>query len=232
MRRTLLTSLFFIYTLCSYSQSADKGVFHANLGLGVGVLTTNSNAELNRPGYALPTLAGIELGYNTHERVSLGLEVFSHTYSTADTAIISVGGGGLGIDLKYYLSNKEKSNTFIGTTIGGMNLTYNGYNYPDSGSTDNTKKNVWTEASGIYNKVYIGYNKYFGNTFGLYIKAGVLNIPFRMNYFTIDDVELDYIDKMPVTSWKALFRGGFVNFGFTFKFGGKKSEKVEDESKE
>jgi len=232
MRKLLLSTLLLFASLSVFSQSADKGLFTIKVGAGAGLLTTTSNDGGNNKGYALPTILGLEFGYTTHDRVSLGLDAFSHTYSADDTSVISIGGGALGIDLHYFLTNKEKSNTFIGTTIGIIGLQYNAYNYPDSGSVDSVRKDVWSEARGIYNKVYLGYNRYFGNTFGLYIKAGFMNIPLRMKYVTVDDVEVDYIDKRPIDSWNALFRGGFVNFGLTFKLGGKKSKKVEDEPKE
>ena len=231
MRKLLLTPLLLLAALTTISQSADKGLFHFNLGVGVGVLTTNSNGNINNTGLALPALVGLEVGYNTHDRVSLGLETFSHTYGGLDSSVISVAGGAMGLDLKYYLTNKKKSNIYIGTTVGGINLSYHSYIYPDSGSVDSVRKEVFSQALGIYNKVYLGFNRYFGNTFGLYIKAGFLNVPLRMEYATVNDAEVFYVDKKPIENWNALFRGGFVNFGLTFKFGGKK-DKAKDESEE
>lgn len=230
MRGILLISFVSIISSGFFAQSADKGAFKFNFGVGSGVLTTVSNADVtdvSSSSYALPSIGAFSFEYNTRERLSIGLEFFAHTYNSDDTAVVSIGGGAAGLDLKYFLINKEKSNVFIGTTLGAINIIYNAYNYPDSASADTVRKEVWLQANGIYNKVYIGYNKYFGNVFGLYIKAGLLNAPFRMGYITIDDVEVDRIDKMPTSEWNSLFRGGYFEIGVSLKFGNK-SEKIEE----
>jgi len=230
MKKLLFALIIALIDISGYSQSADKGLFKINVSTGFGILTTVSNAKVNGKGLAVPRFFGIELEYNTHKRVSLGIDFFSHTYKAKDTAVISIGGGGLGIDFKYFLTNKEKSNLFIGASIGGASLLYNAYNYPDSNSVDSVRNEVWSQAYGTYNKVYLGYNRYFGNTFGLFVKAGILNIPFRMDVVTINDIQVNRVDNVPINKWNALFRGGYVNVGLTFKFGGKKNKVPEVDS--
>ena len=232
MRSLLSVLLISFCTVNLFSQTADKGRIKVNLGTGFGVLQTISNSDINSTGFAVPSINYLEFEYNTHKQVSFGLELFSHTYNAEDTAVTSIGGGALGFDLKYYLTNKEKSNLFIGVTVGGANLVYQAYHYPDSGSIDSTRKNIWFQAAGAYNKVYMGFNKYFGNVFGLSIKAGFMNMTYRLRDVTIDDVEVERFDRMPVSSWNTLLRGGFVNIGFTLKFRNKTGNKevVVDES--
>lgn len=206
----LSTLTFVLITLLHYSQSADKGVVNFNLGSGANYNIIQSNIRPNNKGQSLALQHRFAISYNTHKRVTLGLELVSNSFLTDDsTRFQSIKSGMLGVNFEMSLTNREKSRLFVGATIGGFNLDFD--------VLDSLDNNGVLKGKGAYNKIYLGYNKYFGKHFGFYIHSGFMNMPVRMESLTINGESKDYFDNKLVTDWKLLMRGGYLNLGLAIK---------------
>lgn len=213
-------SLVLIILLCNqllFSQSADKGRLNFNLGTGASLFSFVTSENVGDKGIALPTHTFLKVEYITHNRVGLGLEYYRQKFQTDDANINSVFSNAAGISLQYYFMNKPKSNAFIGTSVGGFGLDFDGTVYTDQGA-DSIAQQLFYGAFGTYNTLYLGYNKYFTKNIGLYVKAGLSNYPARMGYVNIDGDDVEEINGVQITDWKLLMRGAIVSVGLTFKF--------------
>ena len=83
------------------------------------------NGNINITKEFSSTKAFIGLDLNVKKQISLGLEVISQNFITADTAKVrDVDGGSLGLNLKYHFLNKEKSSAYVGTSLGVFSFGY------------------------------------------------------------------------------------------------------------
>ncbi len=209
MKRSILFILV-ISTQFFSAQSADQGRINAYLGIGSGLYKTVGNGNVNNSGAALTTTNFLGFDYNVNKQISFGLELVNQNFLYEDSSRIDiVKSGMLGLNLKYHFLNKEKSSAYIGTSVGGFNFEL---------FLVDSINNAQLLADGIYNTLYLGYNKYFGKVFGVYIQAGLINQPMGMGSLTVNGDAVDRWNRLDVADWRILMRGGFINFGLTFKF--------------
>ena len=200
--------LFLLYAFTSVAQSADKGKVNFYLGTGANYNTIVTNLSPGDKSQSLATQNRFAISYNTHKQVSVGIELVGNKFLSDDSSSVNVIQSGMGgLFFVYSFMNREKSRAYIGTTVGAFNFNFNVLD-----SLNNTGKLV---GEGVYNKVYLGYNKYFGKRFGLYVQSGLMNMPITMKSLTINGDPKQYFDKKLVTEWKVLMRGGFLSFGLT-----------------
>ncbi len=220
MRKILLLFGGVMFLLSGWSQSADKGRINFYAGGGGAYYKMTSNININETGAGVPYQVRFGLDVNTHKQVSLGVELWSQNFLTDDsTKIKTVDSGMAGLNLKYNFMNREKSVAYVGTSLGVFGLTYE--------VTDSLDNVGALRASGIYNSLYLGYNKYFGNHFGFYVKTGLMNQPMQMEYLTFNGEDVAFWGDHPVQDWKIIARGAFLNLGLVIKLnnkaGGEKS---------
>ena len=215
MKKWLLFYLLIIFQLSIFqsfhAQSADKGKINLYLGGGAGLMKREGNGNINITKDFLSTRAYLGLDVNVNKQISIGLEVISQYFITSDTSKVrDVDGGSLGLNLKYHFLNKEKSSAYVGSSLGVFSFGYKVID-PDF----NEGKLI---GNGIYNSLFLGYNKYFGNVFGLFIQTGFINQPMQMDSLVINGNSYDSWNRLQISDWKIKMRGLFVNAGFTLKF--------------
>lgn len=202
--------LFLLAGINSFAQSADKGKINLYLGTGFNYNTIVTNLHPGDKSQSLATQNRFAISYNTHKQVSLGVELVDNKFITDDSAKVSVIRSGMaGVYLVYSFLNREKSRAYVGATVGGFDFNFN--------VLDSLNNKGRLLGQGVYNKVYLGYNKYFGKMFGFYVQAGLMNMPISMTSLTINGDSKEYFDNKRVTDWKVLMRGGFLNLGLTIK---------------
>ena len=202
--------LLLLFTSQCFAQSADKGRINIYSGIGMGLLKASTNLNLQRSESGVPRLFNLSFDYNTHNQVSLGLEMHNQNFIIEDSSDVdNMNSNMIGLTLKFHLLNREKSSAYIGTSVGGFN-----FEYKITDSLNNTGKVL---AKGIYNMIYLGFNKYFGKVFGLYVKAGLLNQPMQMSNVIINgEADTDWFYK-DIDKIKMFMLGGFVNLGIVVK---------------
>ena len=215
MKKYSLLFLIIVFQLSIFqsvlAQSADKGKVNVYLGGGAGLMKREGNGNINITKEFSSTKAFIGLDLNVKKQISLGLEVISQNFITADTAKVrDVDGGSLGLNLKYHFLNKQKSSAYVGTSLGVFSF---GYKVIDADL--NEGKLI---GNGIYNSIFLGYNKYFGNVFGLFIQTGFVNQPMQMDSLVFNGTSYDSWNRLQIADWNVIMRGVFVNAGLTFKF--------------
>ncbi|GEM_PF-4832185 len=215
MKKYSLLFLIIVFQLSIFqsvlAQSADKGKVNVYLGGGAGLMKREGNGNINITKEFSSTKAFLGLDLNVKNQISFGLEVISQYFITADTAKVrDVDGGSLGLNIKFHFLNKEKSSAYFGTSLGGFSF---GYKVIDADL--NVGKLI---GNGIYNSIFLGYNKYFGNVFGLFIQTGFVNQPMQMDSLVINGTSYDSWNRSQIADWNIIMRGLFVNAGLTFKF--------------
>lgn len=201
--------LFVVYIITSNAQSADKGKIGFYLGTGANYSTVVTNSHPGDKNQALATQSRLAISYNTHKQVSVGLELVQNKFLSDDSSNVKVINSGMrGLFIEYSFMNRAKSRAYVGMAAGGFRFDFN-----TRDSLNNTGRLL---GEGIYNKVYLGYNKYFGKHFGIFVQTGLSNMPINMKSLKINGNFVDYFDHKRVSDWKVLLRGGYLNFGLTF----------------
>jgi len=216
MIRSILLLLFVLYVNLLLSQSADKGKFNFFLGTGTGLYSVQSNQNLNNNSAALPVQLNLDVSYFTHKQVSIGLEVLNQTFLNDEdpSTIKTISSGMLGININCHIINRRKSNVFIGASVGGFNFDYS--------VIDSTRGSLGGNgellANGIYNKFYIGLNKYiFAKRIGVRVKSGFINQSMQMNSLTINGNDHTSLGKKELEDWRIAMFGGFLDFGLVIR---------------
>ena len=210
MKNYLLIAVLFFSQLF-FSQSADKGRLNIYMGGGAEFMNREGNGNINIQKKYISSKAFLGLDYNIKEQISLGLESISQNYIMDDTTKVkNVSAGCIGLNLKFHFINREKSSAYFGTSIGGFSFEYQ------------VKDSILNEGrligNGFYNTFFLGYNKYFGKVFGLFIQTGFINQPMQMNSLTFNGTAYDTWNRLRIANWNILMRGLFVNAGLVLKF--------------
>lgn len=206
----LICSLLSLLLTTNAQNSVDKGRLQFKLGnsLYFGKASSSNSFEenLNSGSKSFSTIqTQFSVHYNTHKNIALGIFLSG---GPGDKDSTSYNTGSFGFLAEYYLINKPKFNLFLDVSIGGLN--YNASSKPDSSYYAFSGK-------GAVNSVGFGLNKYFGNVFGLTLRSGYMRNSVRLESYSIDDVNSDYINSNQVKDVKTLFDGGYVNFGIVIK---------------
>lgn len=202
--------LLVIYSITSLAQSADKGKISFYLGTGANYNTIVTNLSPTDKSQSLATQNRLAISYNTHNQVSIGIELVQNNFLTDDSSSVKIINSGMrGLFIEYSLMNRQKSRAYFGMAAGGFE-----FNFDTRDSLNNTGHLF---GQGIYNKVYLGYNKYFGkrSRFGFYVQSGLMNMPINMKSLKINGDFVEYFDHKRVSDWKVLMRGGYLNLGLT-----------------
>jgi len=193
------------------AQSADKGRVNVYLGGGVNMMNRQGNGNINLSKDFISTKSIIGLDYNVEKQISFGIEVIEDAIDVEHALnLINVRNTLVGINIKYHFLNKKRSSAYIGTSLGGFSFEYQ--------LKDSVLNQGQFLGNGIYNTMFIGYNKYFGKVFGLFVQTGFINQPMQMNTLTFNGTPYDRWNRLLITDWNVIMRGVFVNAGITLKF--------------
>jgi len=210
MKKYLLLLLLFVVQF-SFAQSADKGRVNVYLGGGVDIMNRQGNGNINLNKDFISTKSIIGLDYNVEKQISFGFELIGQNFVTDDsTKLINVKSGLMGLNIKFHFLNRKRSSAYMGTSLGLFSFEYK--------VKDSLLNEGQLLGGGVYNSVFLGYNKYFGNIFGVFIQTGYLNQPMQMNTLTFNGTPYDRWNRLLITDWNVILRGVFVNAGITLKF--------------
>ncbi len=215
MNKFIFIVLASLFSATIPAQSVNKGRVQLKLGLGPysGKVTSshvfkNNTTALNGGEDVFVTLQNeLSIHYNTHKNFSFGL--FLSGIDQGDTDTTSYSTGSLGFSVQYYIINKPKLNFYFDARVGGL-----GYN---ENSSNVEFGRVYINGRGSTNAFSLGVNKYFGNVFGVYLKAGYMRQAFALTHYNLDSEPVKSIDLNQIEDIKTMFNGAFVNFGLTIK---------------
>ncbi len=200
-----------LLTLSVYSQSVDKGRLQIKGGTGIYFGGRNTSTEFGSTINAgnrsfLATNNSFSLHYNTHKDFSLGLFISNNV---ADTDTSNFESGTIGFMFQAYLINKSKFNLYLDARVGGTV-------YEEESENSNSDK-ITFSGNGSMNALGLGINKYFGNTFGIYLQTGYMRQGIQLDNYKRNGESLNFIEINKVEDVKTLFNGGYIEAGITIK---------------
>lgn len=205
----LYITLFIISNVCFSQYSVDKGRVQVKLGAGVYVADKNiSNVFDNNNNNVVNLIGELSINYNTHKNFALG--IFISDIGKDDTDSTKYNTNSLGLELKYYIINKQKFNLFLDTRFGSLNYNENNLNRDGD--------NISIKGKGSINSLGLGINKYFGNVVGVYFKIGCLRQAYMINNYNRNKVKnINYIGNNKTIDIKTKYNGFYTNIGISIK---------------
>ena len=195
---TILILICIFINISAYGQAGDKGNLHFQANYGLDIFKTSNNVRFRKPTLTGGTDMNFGIQYNTHKRVGARLEVSKIDYIINDNADVDayLNIRGLGLGLNYYVINREKFSLQVGADLGIFNLDHK----RDLLDSDSTFNDVNLIARGYYQKLYFNATKYLGkkHQFGLNLKVGVMNAPYRWQELQVNDVDVQKIRGIPI----------------------------------
>ena len=139
------------------------------------------------------------------------MEGLNQNFFNEDTTkLINVKSGLIGLNVKFHFLNRKLSSAYVSASVGVFNFEYQ--------LKDSILNVGQLLGGGVYNSVFIGYNKYFGDFFGIFLQTGFLNQPMQMSSLTFNGNSYDSWNRLQIEDWNVVLRGMFVNAGITLKF--------------
>ena len=225
MQKLLFVLSISFISIFSYSQSHTPGTLNFSLSYDVGahlVLydskfdngTLSFESEQDSSG-AATSLFRFDAHFNILERLSVGLNYRTGQYIEDPDNTQAIGNkiNVVGLNVRYYLVNKNKFAMYLGGAFGSSKLVMNRQTDP----IFNTVILFDYKFSGSHYGLETGFNFYFSNNFGMNVGLGYASQKFKMKEHTFNGVDQDLTNYENILSSK----GATFNIGLTFKLGGK-----------
>ncbi|HKR03679.1 MAG TPA: outer membrane beta-barrel protein [Bacteroidia bacterium] len=206
-----------------FSQSNQKGTIQLGLGTGVTFggtavkVSFDTLGEVKGSGVDVKFNYGIKVQYGMSEVLSIGgfvkreSAVFASSYTydnlyfTPPATNIHTSGFSFGTEIKYYVTNKDFFNLFVGPFFGIY-----------TGNATLTVYNAHGDLKGFNYGLGGGLNWYWGDHVGMYLDFALSGQTFSGEPDNPDDFKNH---EEQVTKYKVTTKGIYACLGFIVKFG-------------
>ena len=174
---------------------------HTGVGFGIHLLSTNQIADKDVGGLTGNLRLGVDYGFTNW--LTGGLVLFRNGFATDKDCNERASIGGVGVYAHFNFARRPKTTWYAGFGLGVSGLTYENFNNQGKATT-----------SGSYQTLYLGFRRYFGDHFGIFVQAGASGYNYK---------ELKYnsslLNNATDKKWEMLISGMEIQAGLAVALG-------------